>query len=69
MLNLARSSKSLRDILLRPSAVSIWKKALSNVPGLPDCPSDISEPLYTNLAFDRHCHVIGGNGHLVFAVC
>jgi len=34
-----------------------WTYALSNVEGLPSCPSDLSEPQYASLAFDQHCHV------------
>jgi len=34
-----------------------WTYALSNVEGLPSCPSDLSEPQYANLVFDQHCHV------------
>ncbi|RDX56466.1 hypothetical protein OH76DRAFT_389306 [Lentinus brumalis] len=39
------------------SASTIWRRARENVPGgLPDCPKDMSEPAYTNLMFDPHCH-------------
>jgi hypothetical protein len=69
VLNLARSSKALRNILLRRSAVSIWKKALSNVSGLPVCPVYLSEPQYTNLAFDRHCHVFAVDHDIGLSIC
>ncbi|KII84075.1 hypothetical protein PLICRDRAFT_367809 [Plicaturopsis crispa FD-325 SS-3] len=57
VLILARSTKALRGILMnRRSAISIWKTALSNCPGLPECPFDLTEPQYINLAFSKHCH-------------
>ncbi|GBE80369.1 hypothetical protein SCP_0300840 [Sparassis crispa] len=56
LLNLARSSKPLRDILLSRSLVTAWKKARSNVKDLPDCPPDLDEPGYANLLFLPHCH-------------
>ena len=38
ILRLARTTKALRGILMRRSAISVWKDARSNVEGLPDCP-------------------------------
>ncbi|KAL6300750.1 hypothetical protein BKA93DRAFT_752464 [Sparassis latifolia] len=61
LLNLARSSKPLRDILLSRSLVTAWKKARSNVKDLPDCPPDLNEPGYANLLFSPHCHDVGNN--------
>jgi hypothetical protein len=57
ILNLARTTKALRDILMRRSAISVWKEARSNVEGLPPCPADMTEAQYANLAFSPHCHV------------
>jgi hypothetical protein len=57
VLHLARSTKALRAILMRRSAVSVWKAAFLNVPKLPPLPRDMTEPEYANLAFSRHCHV------------
>ncbi|KAH9952089.1 hypothetical protein B0H21DRAFT_13030 [Amylocystis lapponica] len=56
VLHLARTTKALRDILMRRSALSIWREARAHVDGLPDCPADLSEPQYANLLFDPHCH-------------
>ncbi|KAI0088468.1 hypothetical protein BDY19DRAFT_947765 [Irpex rosettiformis] len=33
----------------------LWRAARLNVPGLPPCPTDLSEPAYASLVFDRHC--------------
>jgi hypothetical protein len=57
VLHLARTTKDFRRVLMHRSAKSIWKSALSNVPGLPECPPDMSHPAFANLAFDPHCHV------------
>ena len=35
----------------------IWRAARENVEDFPDCPEDMSEPAYANLAFSYHCHV------------
>lgn len=39
------------------SATSVWKDALAQVNGLPDCPPDLNEPQYVKLVFDPTCHV------------
>ncbi|RDB26165.1 hypothetical protein Hypma_006658 [Hypsizygus marmoreus] len=56
LLRLARTTKTLRSILMQRSATSVWKATISNVDGLPPCPPDLDEPEYVNLAFDDHCH-------------
>ncbi|KDR85932.1 hypothetical protein GALMADRAFT_218999 [Galerina marginata CBS 339.88] len=55
LLNLARIEKSLRAFLMSRSSISIWKRSRSNIPRLPDCPSDLSEPQYANLVFTKNC--------------
>lgn len=57
LLNLARTSKPFRELLMHRSAARFWKSARRNIDGLPDCPPDLSEPEYANLCFDAHCHV------------
>ncbi|KII94170.1 hypothetical protein PLICRDRAFT_36405 [Plicaturopsis crispa FD-325 SS-3] len=56
LLNLCRTTKDLRAVLLRRSVRSTWKAALSSVDKLPECPPDLQEPQYTRLLFDTHCH-------------
>ncbi|KAI0333537.1 hypothetical protein GY45DRAFT_1432269 [Cubamyces sp. BRFM 1775] len=56
LLQLSRTTKALRSVLMRPSAVTIWRNARQNVDDLPDCPDDLTEPAYANLLFDQHCH-------------
>ncbi|KAG6834767.1 hypothetical protein H0H93_007535 [Arthromyces matolae] len=43
VLNLSRTSKALRSILMRRSSQFIWKSALAHIEGLPECPSDMTE--------------------------
>jgi hypothetical protein len=57
VLNLSRTTKQIRRVLLHRSSVFIWKAARANVLGFPECPQFMSEPAYANLAFDQHCHV------------
>ncbi|KDQ60883.1 hypothetical protein JAAARDRAFT_31885 [Jaapia argillacea MUCL 33604] len=59
LLRLSRATKALRDILLRPSAKSIWIDAFAGVQGLPPCPPDLTEPQYAHLAFDIFCDFCG----------
>ena len=35
----------------------LWKATRANVPGLPECPSFLSEPAYANVVFFHQCHV------------
>ncbi|EPT04584.1 hypothetical protein FOMPIDRAFT_82129 [Fomitopsis schrenkii] len=56
LLNLARTSKPFRDLLMNRNSASIWKAARVNVDGFPDCPAHLSEPAYAFLAFFPYCH-------------
>ncbi|KAF4614986.1 hypothetical protein D9613_003359 [Agrocybe pediades] len=58
LLHLTRTTKAFREFLLVKNADShaIWKESIANVPGLPPCPEDMSEPRYTHLAFVNICH-------------
>ncbi|KAI0077451.1 hypothetical protein K474DRAFT_1661710 [Panus rudis PR-1116 ss-1] len=55
LLNLARTSKAFRRLLLSKSAAIHWKAARKKIPGLPECPNDMSEPAYASLLFDTRC--------------
>ncbi|RPD72973.1 hypothetical protein L226DRAFT_142393 [Lentinus tigrinus ALCF2SS1-7] len=61
LLNLARTSKSIRSILLAKRNQQIWKIALYSIPLLPPCPKDMSHPSYTALLFDEHCWACGSS--------
>ncbi|CDO73568.1 hypothetical protein BN946_scf185014.g38 [Trametes cinnabarina] len=56
LLHLARTTKALRNVLMRRSAITVWRNALGNVEDLPPCPPDLTEPAYANLLFEPHCH-------------
>ncbi|PCH45142.1 hypothetical protein WOLCODRAFT_155148 [Wolfiporia cocos MD-104 SS10] len=55
VLVLARSSKAFREILMSHTATSAWRDSRDNVPGLPDCPTHMSEPAYADLLFMKYC--------------
>lgn len=58
VLHLARTSKALRNVLMRRSAISIWKAAFSNHPvPSPPCPENLTEPQWASLLFDSYCSV------------
>ncbi|CAE6446928.1 unnamed protein product [Rhizoctonia solani] len=59
ILTLARLNKFFRNMLMDRSSIHIWHDAMSNVPGLPDCPPDMSEPRYLALVFLKTCTSCG----------
>ncbi|RPD59163.1 hypothetical protein L226DRAFT_572164 [Lentinus tigrinus ALCF2SS1-7] len=60
ILHLSRVSNTFRKLLLSRSSRRIWAAARKNmVPEIPDGPSDLSEPLYARLLFERHCMKCG----------
>ncbi|KAI0721702.1 hypothetical protein C8T65DRAFT_630946 [Cerioporus squamosus] len=56
LLNLARTSKPFRALLMSRSSISMWRASIQGVEDLPKCPSYMSEPAYVNLLFFPHCH-------------
>lgn len=42
---------------MHKSSLFLWKTALRQIEGLPDCPADLDEPEYANLVFYTRCHV------------
>ncbi|KIM49547.1 hypothetical protein M413DRAFT_21748 [Hebeloma cylindrosporum] len=63
LLHLSRTSKQLRDFFLdRSSRVPIWQRSFANfVPAMPECPPDLTEPEYAELAFGDSCYFCGEN--------
>ncbi|TRM58358.1 hypothetical protein BD626DRAFT_410575 [Schizophyllum amplum] len=57
LLAVSRTNKTLRGALLRRSARWIWKASFRNVKKLPEPPTDLSEPQYARLLFDKSCMV------------
>ncbi|KAI0329839.1 hypothetical protein GY45DRAFT_1337187 [Cubamyces sp. BRFM 1775] len=66
ILQLSRSSKELRAILLSRKSRGIWVAARRNmVPPMPDCPEEhLSEPRYAQLFYERTCDACGVNQSL-----
>ncbi|KAJ3514172.1 hypothetical protein NLJ89_g2520 [Agrocybe chaxingu] len=56
ILNLSRTTKELRKMLLNRSSIFIWRRSRENIEGLPECPKDLSEPQYADLVFGRNCN-------------
>ncbi|KAI9570860.1 hypothetical protein HD554DRAFT_2312480 [Boletus coccyginus] len=60
LLSLARTCKSLRELLMDKASAFVWKTARrGQVQGLPDCPADMTEPEYANLVFYSRCNGCG----------
>ncbi|KAJ8520509.1 hypothetical protein ONZ45_g2690 [Pleurotus djamor] len=56
VLRLARTTKDFRSVLMKRSAISLWKTVFDNVPGTPEKPEDICEPAWANFLFTNHCY-------------
>ncbi|KAL4252494.1 hypothetical protein ABKN59_002771 [Abortiporus biennis] len=56
LLNLARTNKDFRSLLMNKLSANLWRASRATVEGLPECPRFLSEPAYANLAFDGHCY-------------
>ncbi|QRV99027.1 valine-tRNA ligase [Ceratobasidium sp. AG-Ba] len=61
LLALAWSNKFFHDLLLKRSAMHMWRRAYSNIPSLPPCPPDMCEPKYAALVFTKTCTMCGAN--------
>lgn len=59
LLNLARSTRVLNGWLMSRESRPIWRMARTYYPGLPECPSDLSEPAYARLLFETDCCHVG----------
>ncbi|QRW01069.1 hypothetical protein RhiLY_00066 [Ceratobasidium sp. AG-Ba] len=59
LLSLARSNKFFRRMFMSRASQSLWKSAIHNVPGLPQCPPQMSEPQYISLIYSKQCSSCG----------
>ncbi|EGO01220.1 hypothetical protein SERLA73DRAFT_134513 [Serpula lacrymans var. lacrymans S7.3] len=66
LLNLARTSKPFRQLLMSKSSAFIWKFSRLQVEDMPQCPPDLNEPQYANLAFGLYCQNCGKVGQCLF---
>ncbi|KAF8991145.1 hypothetical protein BDQ17DRAFT_1371125 [Cyathus striatus] len=65
LVNLTRTTKPLRKLLLEKSATCVWKDAHGNVPGMPGCLEDMSEQAYICLVLESHCQrFLGRTAHI-----
>ncbi|KAJ7503506.1 hypothetical protein B0H11DRAFT_2187905 [Mycena galericulata] len=55
LLQLSRTSRTLRSFLLTRKSRFVWRAALASVQGLPVCPKGFDEPLYAALLFLTVC--------------
>ena len=67
LLNMARSSQSLRNLFMSKDSKSVWRRVRENLE-LPDCPDDLSEPQYADLLFGKGCYVCNISLALLFPV-
>ncbi|KAJ3872873.1 hypothetical protein F5051DRAFT_444771 [Lentinula edodes] len=59
LLQVSRTSKFFRSVLLDKSSEPIWRMARANVDGdLPPLPNDLNEIQYAHLIFDQYCHIL-----------
>ncbi|KAF8546572.1 hypothetical protein OG21DRAFT_1426703, partial [Imleria badia] len=65
LLNMARTCKYFRKMLMAKSSAFVWKSARYQV-GLSDCPTDLTEPEYANLMFNVHCQGCGTYAVTIF---
>ncbi|KAH9481929.1 hypothetical protein JR316_0006459 [Psilocybe cubensis] len=60
LVHLAWTSKDFRSILRCKQSRAIWRESrsmITDVPGLPECPKDISELRYAVMMFKKHCDI------------
>ncbi|KAL1727404.1 hypothetical protein EV714DRAFT_286523 [Schizophyllum commune] len=55
LLNVSRTNKALRAMLMCKNARSVWKASFGNDPDIPPVPDDLNEPQYARLLFDKSC--------------
>ncbi|KAI0668285.1 hypothetical protein C8Q78DRAFT_1147276 [Trametes maxima] len=60
LLNVARTSKDLRAVVLTRKTRFVWTASLRTVaPALPPCPAHLSEPRYAAMLFEKNCSFCG----------
>ncbi|KAF8186280.1 hypothetical protein BJ912DRAFT_468674 [Pholiota molesta] len=65
LLTLARLSKEFRALFMSRSSLFIWRRVLGEVPDLPPCPQDLSEPQYASLMFEKFCMACGSSRGII----
>jgi hypothetical protein len=57
LIRLARTTKTVRSLVMAKSARVVWMSSLASIPDLPPCPEDMSECRWARLVFEPICHV------------
>ncbi|KAF8602617.1 hypothetical protein BDV93DRAFT_443881, partial [Ceratobasidium sp. AG-I] len=57
LLFFARTTKHFRKVLMKRSSACIWRRALEDLEGLPQCPPTMAEPQFIALVFTEDCSV------------
>ncbi|CAE6437308.1 unnamed protein product [Rhizoctonia solani] len=60
LIMLSRVNRFLRELLMDKRSALIWRSARENLPGLPACPDEVSEPQYAAMLFGKRCSTCGG---------
>ncbi|CAE6399493.1 unnamed protein product [Rhizoctonia solani] len=60
LIMLSRVNKFFRELFMDKRSALIWRSARENLPGLPHCPDEVSEPQYASMLFTKRCSVCGG---------
>ncbi|CAE6455649.1 hypothetical protein BN14_03698 [Rhizoctonia solani AG-1 IB] len=60
LIMLSRVNKFLRELFMDKRSALIWSSARENLPGLPGCPDEVSEPQYAAMLFTKRCSTCGG---------
>ncbi|KAF9046728.1 hypothetical protein BJ165DRAFT_1527794 [Panaeolus papilionaceus] len=74
LLNLSRTSKVLRRLLMSPGSRDIWVRALANLSDIPKCPNGIPEPRFVEFLWGTGCMACGKRikekkGHEISDTC
>jgi hypothetical protein len=59
ILQLSRVSKHFRSTFASRRSRHVWVAARKNIPDMPDCPDDLTEPQYASLMFEHNCQACG----------
>ncbi|KAF9040053.1 hypothetical protein BJ165DRAFT_1495088 [Panaeolus papilionaceus] len=68
LLSLGRVSKDFRELVMSPGFKSIWIQSRAHFPNSPQCPDDITEPMFAELAFGKSCLMCKRNGSHIFII-
>ncbi|CAE7148460.1 unnamed protein product, partial [Rhizoctonia solani] len=60
LIMLARVNKFFRELLMDKRSALIWRSSRGNMPELPPCPDEVSEPQYAAMIFAKRCSTCGG---------